>query len=122
MEGDATWTGGRNKEIEATRRRNRRNAGTCRLLSDKPLAATLCIVSATDLLEQVKQELQRLPAREREKFFDGLAGLEERLPSSHPTSEIPLAWPDIQARHRRIFGDAVLPENIVLEAREREEH
>jgi hypothetical protein len=81
-------------------------------------------VSATELIEQVKRELQGLPVNEQERFFNGVAALEQSLPSPRlPASGgTPLAWPDVQARHRRIFGDQVLPVNIVLAARDEEPH
>lgn len=80
-------------------------------------------MSAAELIEQVKRELQRLPVNEQERFFNGVAALEQSLPAPHlPAPATPLAWPDVQARHRRIFGDQVLPVNIVLAAREEELH
>jgi len=77
-------------------------------------------MSATELFEQVKVQLKSLPAEERQLFLDRLIALEEDMPVPQPASATPLQWPDIEARHRRIFGDQVLNENIVLAAREDE--
>ena len=78
-------------------------------------------MSAIELLEKVKLELAHLPAPEREKFFDGLLSLEETILPPQKSAANHLEWPDIHERHRRIFGDRVLPENIVLAAREEED-
>ncbi len=74
-------------------------------------------VSANELLEQVKS----LPLRERRKFFHGIHELEEGLGVQETLiRKRPVRWPDAAARRRRICGDRVLP-NLVLLARE-EEH
>ncbi len=75
-------------------------------------------MSASELLDELGERLERLPPLERERFFDGIAALELRFGRRElATAPRPLPWPDIHARHRRIFGDEVLPENIVLAAR-----
>lgn len=80
-------------------------------------------MSASELLRQVGQQLKQLPLAEREKFLDGILNLEYALPRAiRSVAGAPLRWPDIHARHRRIFGDTVLAENVVLAAREEEEH
>ena len=79
-------------------------------------------MSAIELLQKVKLDLAHLPAEEREKFFDGVLTLEEGSLPSQKTAGNHIEWPDIRERHRRIFGDRALPENIVLAAREEEEH
>ena len=75
-------------------------------------------MSANELLEQVKQEFEQMPPIEREVFLDKLLDLAgaraedlDEVTSSDPH------WPDVRARHRRIFGDAILVENIVTSAR-----
>ena len=79
-------------------------------------------MSAKELLKQVSDQLEQLPREEREAFFDGVVNLEQRLPPTRPRLQSRrLRWPDIHVRHRRIFGKAVLPENIVLAAREEAE-
>jgi len=79
-------------------------------------------MSAIELLEKVKLDLAHLPAEEREKFFDGVLTLEEAMHVPQKSANDHVQWPDIQERHRRIFGDRVLSENMVLAAREEEEH
>jgi hypothetical protein len=75
-------------------------------------------MSGHDVLEQVKA----LPPRERRKFFEGVHELETALqvgPAARRKRRI--RWPDAAARRRRIFGDKILP-NLVLLAREPERY
>ena len=75
-------------------------------------------MSANELLEKVKA----LPARERRKFLEGVHELEDSFALSPPRlRRTPVRWPDAAARRRRIFGDKVLP-NLVLLAREEERY
>ena len=78
-------------------------------------------MSARELLEQVKA----LPPREMRKLFSGIHAIEKAVAKPKVTRKKtvakPLKWPDAAARRRRIFGDKVLP-NLVLEARDEEEH
>jgi hypothetical protein len=75
-------------------------------------------MSANEVLEQIKA----LPPRERRRFFECVHELEgaicQPLP---PRRKRPVRWPDAAARRRRIFGDKVLP-NLVLLAREQERY
>jgi hypothetical protein len=86
-----------------------------------PASATISkleAMSASELLDDVSKMVRQLPPAEREEFFDGLFALRkavERPPVVAERSK--LRWPDIQERHRRIFGDRVLSENIVLAER-----
>jgi mRNA-degrading endonuclease RelE of RelBE toxin-antitoxin system len=75
-------------------------------------------MSANELLEKVKS----LPARERRKFLASVHELEESLhtPASRSRKR-PVRWPDAAAQRRKIFGDKVLP-NLVLLAREEERY
>ena len=75
-------------------------------------------MSANEVLEQVKA----LPPRERRKFFAVVHELERAL-EVEPTArrKRPIRWPDAAARRRRILGDKVLP-NLVLLAREQERY
>src|SRR6266581_1649547 len=67
-------------------------------------------MSANELLEKVKH----LPSRERRKFFESVYELEDSLaPAASKSLQRPLRWPDAAARRRKIFGDKVLP-NLVL--------
>lgn len=75
-------------------------------------------MSATEVLEQVKA----LPPRERRKFFAHVHEIEtaNQAPSNGKQKRR-IRWPDAAARRRRIFGDKVLP-NLVLLARELERY
>jgi hypothetical protein len=75
-------------------------------------------MSANEILEYVKA----LPPGERRKFFASVHELETVL-EVEPAArrKRPVRWPDGSARRRRIFGDKVLP-NLVLLARERERY
>ncbi len=75
-------------------------------------------MSANEVLEQVKA----LAPRERRKFFEVVHELETAL-EAEPTArrKRPIRWPDAAARRRRISGDKVLP-NLVLLAREQERY
>ncbi len=75
-------------------------------------------MSANEVLEQVKA----LPPRERRKFFACVHELEtaiEAQPNGKHKRRI--RWPDAAARRRRIFGDKVVP-NLVLLEREQERY
>ena len=75
-------------------------------------------MSANELLERVKA----LPPRERRRFFEGVQELEGAICPQPPVrSKRPLRWPDAAARRRKIFGDKVVP-NLVLLAREQERY
>lgn len=75
-------------------------------------------MSATELLKKVKA----LPPRERRKFLQGVHRLEESLAIARAANgKKPVRWPDAAARRRRIFGDKVLP-NLVLLARQDERY
>jgi hypothetical protein len=75
-------------------------------------------MSANEVLEHVKA----LPPRERRKFFAGVHKLELAL-DVEPAARRrrPIRWPDATARRRRIFGNKVLP-NLVMLAREEERY
>ena len=75
-------------------------------------------MSANGVLEQVKA----LPPRERRKFFEGVHELETAL-EVEPAArrKRPIRRPDAAARRRRISGDKVLP-NLVILAREQERY
>lgn len=71
-------------------------------------------MSAVELLEQVKA----LPARERKKFFQAVLTLEEDEPARTGSGRPHVNWPDVEARARRIFGDRILPNLVLLEREE----
>jgi hypothetical protein len=75
-------------------------------------------MSANELLQRVKA----LPPRERQRFFEGVHEMEGAISPQPPVRpKRPVRWPDATARQRRIFGDKVLP-NLVLLAREQERY
>ena len=71
-------------------------------------------MSTVELLKQVKA----LPAHEREKFFLAVLTLEEEAPGRSNGKKKRVQWPDVEARARRIFGDRVLPNLVLLEREE----
>ena len=89
-----------------------------RVCSECPVCGIVWTMSANEVLEQVKA----LPPRERRKFFECVHELETTV-DSQPNGKIKrrVRWPDAAARQRRIFGDKVLP-NLVLLARELERY
>ena len=71
-------------------------------------------MKAVEVLKQIKA----LPTREREKLFLAILALEDedRPPSRGKTKRV--KWPDVEARAKRIFGDRVLPNLVLLEREE----
>ena len=67
-----------------------------------------------ELLRQVRA----LPAREREKFVLAVLTLAEDAPAHRQKPTRRVKWPDVEARAKRIFGDRVLPNLILLEREE----
>jgi len=75
-------------------------------------------MSADEVLEQVKA----LPPRERRKFFAHVHEIETASRAqANGKQKRRIRWPDAAARQRRIFGDKVLP-NLLLLAREQERY
>ena len=72
------------------------------------------VVSATELLKQVKA----LPDRERQKLFLAILSLEEAAAPRRPAKTKRVKWPDVEARAKRIFGNRVLPNLVLLEREE----
>jgi len=70
-------------------------------------------MSTAELVEQVKA----LPARERRRFVEIILGLEDDLPPQAAPSER-VKWPDVEARARRIFGNKIIPNLVLLEREE----
>ena len=71
-------------------------------------------MSAIELLRQVKA----LPASERQKFVLAVLMLPEEAPAPPENGRRRVKWPDVEARARRIFGDRVLPNLVLLEREE----
>jgi hypothetical protein len=68
-------------------------------------------MSAAQLLEQVKA----LPVRERRKLLVAILTLEEEGAKPAAGNIERVTWPDVEARAKRIFGDRVLPNLVLLE-------
>ena len=71
-------------------------------------------MSAIELLKHVKA----LPARERRKFVQAVLALEEETTGRAGGKAKRVKWPDVEARARRIFGERVLPNLVMLEREE----
>jgi hypothetical protein len=72
-------------------------------------------MSAVALLKKVRA----LPPAERQKFVFALLDAEEPPPSAREGKMRRVKWPDVQARARRIFGQRVFPNLVLLERAER---
>jgi len=68
-------------------------------------------MSAVELLKQVKA----LPSRERQKFVLSVLALEEGAPARIEKTTRRVRWPDVEARAKRILGNRVLPNLVLLE-------
>jgi len=63
-----------------------------------------------ELLEHVRA----LPARERRKLLELILELEEH--SAPPPSSLQrVQWPDVEARAKRIFGNKIMPNLVLME-------
>lgn len=71
-------------------------------------------MSSVELLKQVKA----LPQRERQKFVLSVLALEEETASRSKGRKKRIKWPDVEARAKRIFGDRVFPNLVLLEREE----
>jgi len=71
-------------------------------------------VSAIELFKQVKA----LPPRERQKFVLAVLSLEEDSSGQPFGKARRVKWPDVEARAKRIFGERVLPNLVLLEREE----
>lgn len=67
---------------------------------------------------QFLNQIKALPAREREKLFLAILALDEETPPQSKASSKRVKWPDVEARSKRIFGDRVLPNLVLLEREE----
>ena len=71
-------------------------------------------MSAIELLKHVKA----LPRRERQKFVLSILALEEETTSRSNGRKKRVKWPDVEARAKRIFGERVFPNLVLLEREE----
>ena len=66
-----------------------------------------------ELLEHVRA----LPARERRKLLELILELEEH--STPPSASLQrVQWPDVEARAKRIFGNKIMPNLVLMERAE----
>jgi hypothetical protein len=79
-------------------------------------------MTASELLSQVRHELEQMPTSERGAFFDGLFDLEIEVEQKADGQSPFVNWSSHFETMKEVWGDNVLPENIVLAAREEEEH
>ena len=68
-------------------------------------------MSTGELIKQVKA----LPRRERQKFLRAVLALEEDQSARLAPSAKRVKWPDVEARAKRISGNRVLPNLVLLE-------
>jgi hypothetical protein len=70
-------------------------------------------MSPSQLLKHVKA----LPARERQRLLREILLLEQQSSEPRHSGEgrKPVTWPDVEVRGRRIVGDRVLPNLVLLE-------
>ena len=70
-------------------------------------------MSTAELIEEVKA----LPAGERRRLVEIILELEEGVtPSPEPAERV--KWPDVEARAKRIFGNKIMPNLVLLEREE----
>ena len=74
-------------------------------------------VNDMSVVELIKQ-FKKLPAREREKVFWAILALDEETPTPSKKKAKRVKWPDVEARAKKIFGDRVLPNLVLLEREE----
>lgn len=71
-------------------------------------------MSTAELLEQVKA----MPAGRRHEFILRVLAMEAELRNDATGTSHPVQWPDVEARAKRIFGDRLLPNLVLLEREE----
>lgn len=71
-------------------------------------------MSTGELIKQVKA----LPPRERQKFLSAALALEEDKSTRLTPNTKRVKWPDVEVRAKRIFGNRVVPNLILLEREE----
>jgi hypothetical protein len=67
-------------------------------------------------LAQILKHVKALRARQRERLLREILVLED-TPAAPPSreGEARVTWPDVEARGKRIVGDHVLPNLVLLE-------
>ena len=64
-------------------------------------------------LTQLLKHVQDLPARQRDRLVREILALDEASPAHSRTRRV--KWPDVEARARRVVGERVLPNLVLLE-------
>lgn len=77
------------------------------------VGSILDYMSAGELLKEVKA----LPSRERQRILQAILEIEDE-PTQDRVKPKRVRWPDVEARAKRIFGDRVLPNLVLLEREE----
>jgi len=77
------------------------------------VGAILDSMSAGELLKEVKA----LPPRERKRILQAILEIEDE-PTQVRGKTKRVRWPDVEARAKRIFGNRVLPNLVLLEREE----
>jgi len=68
--------------------------------------------------DELVKRLKALPLRERQKVFKAMLAFEENRQKPLPTKTKGVKWPDVEARAKKIFGDRMLPNLVLLEREE----
>ena len=71
-------------------------------------------MKAVEVLKQIKA----LPTREREKLFLAILALEDEHSAPFRGKTKRVKWPDVEVGAKRIFGERVLPNLVLLEREE----
>ena len=71
-------------------------------------------MTTSELVKKVKA----LPRRERQKVFRAILALEKNEQPQWPIKTKRVKWPDVEARAKRIFGNRVLPNLVLLDREE----
>ena len=68
-------------------------------------------------LAQLLKHVKALPTRQRERLVREILALEAKRGARAPSrrTEARVMWPDVEARAKRIVGDRVLPNLVLLE-------
>jgi hypothetical protein len=67
-------------------------------------------------LTQLLKHVRALPTRQRERLLREILALEEESPARPSRGRgTRVTWPDVEARAKRIVGDRVLPNLVLLE-------
>jgi hypothetical protein len=72
-------------------------------------------------MAQLLRRVKGLPMRQRARLVREILALKDKGRQSRGRRQSRVTWPDVEARAKRIAGDRVLP-NLVLLARGEESH